>query len=261
VTDTLEDRTMRKNRQAQDRTWVACRHVRDGTATEVRLYPRGPVAGRAAVCKKCSPVRADIFRMLPEMPPAARAPYEWMLSRVQEERGECFHLAGPEELAALLRPPTTVIGRQFLNRDLLRERRRARREDRHRAEHSGTPRRRALPLLTADDCRGCGACCRHVGHPMFMRHLPAESAADYASDRRSPGRSERAWVLLPIHLKQEFLAYLEQTGGGNDDGEPCYWLDPDGTCRHYEHRPRVCEWFEVGGEACRRFVRESRQED
>jgi hypothetical protein len=40
--------------------------------------------------------------------------------------------------------------------------------------------RLSLPVFTPADCKGCGACCRHVGHPMVLRYarprLPAEPA-------------------------------------------------------------------------------------
>ena len=90
------------------------------------------------------------------------------------------------------------------------------------------------------DCNGCGACCRHMGHPTF---LPSEST----------------WLALPKHLKQELKAYdasRPKTKDGrpiSDVGQPCIWLEPDGTCRHYEHRPEVCRDFEVGSAACLRF--------
>ena len=104
--------------------------------------------------------------------------------------------------------------------------------------------RNSLPLITASDCRGCGACCRHVGHPMFLRYA-------------GPGQpAEPAWRSLPRRLKREVLAYLKAKGPRDDYGEPCIWLEPDGTCRHYEHRPRVCRDFEAGEEDCLRFRRE-----
>jgi Fe-S-cluster containining protein len=109
--------------------------------------------------------------------------------------------------------------------------------------------RHALPVITKDDCRGCGACCRHMGHPTFVR--PDGGLA-----------AEEQWLTLPEDLKAEIIGYMarmkeEYLAGlreANDDyGEPCCWLGPDGECKNYEHRPQVCRDFEVGGEDCLRF--------
>jgi Fe-S-cluster containining protein len=106
------------------------------------------------------------------------------------------------------------------------------------------PRRKSLPVVTAADCRGCGACCRHVGHPMFTVCFELGEVG-----------AEPAWVSLPEELKQYhrgYIAGLRVNAKSPDDdyGSPCYWLEPDGTCRHYEHRPEVCRDFEVGEESC-----------
>ena len=99
--------------------------------------------------------------------------------------------------------------------------------------------RKSLPVITKAECKGCGACCRHVGHPMFVR----------AGFFDSEPAGEEAWQNLPEDLKREVSDYLDALDG-DDLGESCIWLEPDGTCRHYEHRPRVCREFEVGGESC-----------
>jgi Fe-S-cluster containining protein len=116
--------------------------------------------------------------------------------------------------------------------------------------------RRPLHVLTAADCKGCGACCRHVGHPMFM--LGSEVGFSWPP--------ETPWINLPDELKRRHREYLADRGYlayrgyladlDGDDGEPCYWLQPDGTCAHYEHRPDVCREFEVSGDSCLRFRRE-----
>ena len=79
---------------------------------------------------------------------------------------------------------------------------------------------------------------------MFLRHHGPRHPA------------EPAWRSLPRRLKREVLAYLKARGWRDDYGRPCIWLEADGTCRHYEHRPRVCRDFERGGEDCRRMRRE-----
>jgi Fe-S-cluster containining protein len=66
---------------------------------------------------------------------------------------------------------------------------------------------------------------------------------------------ESAWEGMPVRLKHEVMAYYKTLDPYNDDdfGLPCFWLMPEGTCRHYEHRPEVCREFEVGGEDCLRI--------
>jgi Fe-S-cluster containining protein len=108
--------------------------------------------------------------------------------------------------------------------------------------------------VTKADCKGCGACCRHVGHPMFWWDVWGEGRPE-----------EKYWTRLPKHLKREVEAHWEKRLADyeaglrdttDDYGEPCFWLLPDGTCKHHEYRPEVCRDFEVGGEDCLRFRRE-----
>jgi Fe-S-cluster containining protein len=112
--------------------------------------------------------------------------------------------------------------------------------------------RKALPVVTESDCKGCGACCRHVGHPMFMRWVD-EHGKEHSEDPY--------WLALPEPLKRRHRLYmrlLEESGIGDDYGLPCYWLEPDGTCRHYEYRPDCCRDFEMGEERCLWFRRKHR---
>ena len=88
-----------------------------------------------------------------------------------------------------------------------------------------------LQILNEVNCEGCGKCCMHVGHPMFVHDEPS-------------------YISLPANLRKAHDEYMESLDG-DDLGEPCYWLDLDSLrCRNYEHRPRVCREFEVGGEGC-----------
>ena len=97
----------------------------------------------------------------------------------------------------------------------------------HRPRHGG------LPILS---CTGCSACCSQMGSPPFvpdflpgysdLERLPPEVLADY---RR--GLSDRA-------------------AAGWPDGVRCFWLTESGECRHYEHRPDICQEFVLGGTAC-----------
>jgi Fe-S-cluster containining protein len=74
-----------------------------------------------------------------------------------------------------------------------------------------------------------------MGHPTYMVRDDSNSI----------------WRALPQELKDKVLEHLENLVG-DDDGDPCMWLEPDG-CRHFEFRPSCCREFEVGGEDCLRF--------
>src|SRR4051794_39788026 len=98
-----------------------------------------------------------------------------------------------------------------------------------------------LPVI--ESCDACGACCQVVSQPPFYRVF------------NGPG--EDAWERLRWErpdLLAEFLADDEarRTRGGPSYGTPCSWYDAEtGRCRHYDHRPRACRAFEVGGVDCR----------
>ena len=113
-----------------------------------------------------------------------------------------------------------------------------------------SPTRRELVVITPGVCKGCGACCRHMGHPVFLRYGGPQLHA------------EEGWLNLPEPLKSEIDAYLARLmeerdkglrGHAGDYGEPCIWLEPSGACRHYEYRPWVCRDFERDGEDCLRI--------
>jgi len=99
------------------------------------------------------------------------------------------------------------------------------------------------PLPIIDSCDDCGACCRVVTLPPFRRAFD--------------GEGEEAWECLRWDrpdLMAEFLAAdrARRADGDPSFGTPCLWLDPDsGRCRHYDHRPRDCREFAVGGPDCR----------
>ena len=84
-------------------------------------------------------------------------------------------------------------------------------------------------------CNGCTSCCQHMGHPLLGG----------LADPPDP-----AWLTLPQELKDEVLEHIANLDTPLDDwGMPCIWVGPNG-CRHYEHRPRCCREWEVGGEDC-----------
>jgi Fe-S-cluster containining protein len=84
----------------------------------------------------------------------------------------------------------------------------------------------------------------HVGTPPFIVIEKEKGGADTA-------RSERQWRRLPPHLQAKVLRARKDRRF--EDG-PCIWLDLETKlCRHYDHRPKVCRTFEVGGESCLRL--------
>ena len=98
-----------------------------------------------------------------------------------------------------------------------------------------------LPIL--ESCDGCSACCRVVTLPPFRRIFG--EAGEEAWERLRWDRPD---------LRREFLEAerLRKAGGEPSFGSPCLWLDLElGRCRHYDHRPRACREFDVGGVDCR----------
>jgi Fe-S-cluster containining protein len=102
---------------------------------------------------------------------------------------------------------------------------------------------RAGPLPLIASCDGCGACCRVVTSPPFVRVFD--------------GDGEDAWERLRRErpdLVAEILAdgRARRAAGGPSYGTPCLWYDAaTARCRHYDHRPRACRAFAVGGDDCR----------
>ena len=98
-----------------------------------------------------------------------------------------------------------------------------------------------LPVI--ESCIGCGACCRVVTLPPFVRVFGAEG--------------EEAWERLRWdrpELQAEFLAAerARKASGAPSFGTPCLWYDSgSGRCRHYDHRPKACRAFAVGSIDCR----------
>lgn len=82
---------------------------------------------------------------------------------------------------------------------------------------------------TAITCDGCGLCCQNQPCPPFYPGDPYED-------------------LLPPELKIEVDTYIMSPR--YNDTHPCIWLDGNGRCRHYEHRPEICRDYDLGGEAC-----------
>lgn len=99
----------------------------------------------------------------------------------------------------------------------------------------------ALPVI--ESCDGCGACCRVVALPPFVREFG--------------GEGEEAWERLRWDRPDLRAGFLEaeaarKASGGPSFGTPCLWYDgATGRCRHYDFRPRACRAFEVGGVDCR----------
>jgi Fe-S-cluster containining protein len=101
-----------------------------------------------------------------------------------------------------------------------------------------------LPVLPADDpCRGCGACCLHVGWPPFLRRVQGFDG-------------EPAWNRLVRErpdLVDEILLVSQAAVDASGFGPygPCVWFDAETRrCRHYELRGKICRDFEPGSEDC-----------
>lgn len=88
--------------------------------------------------------------------------------------------------------------------------------------------------LPVTECNGCGACCQHIGWVPF--HDREEIAT------------------LPDRLKAE----VEKTWHDHRrEAEPCPWFIPGekrkgfaGACANYDHRPKVCRDWKIGGLPC-----------
>lgn len=101
-----------------------------------------------------------------------------------------------------------------------------------------------IKILT---CRGCGACCQHVGVPMGF--YPAIGGSEYGT---MEPENTALWETLPEDAREIYIRTWDayQRGEYDIDG-PCCWLDQaTQRCRFHDHRPRVCRDFEVGGGSC-----------
>jgi Fe-S-cluster containining protein len=68
--------------------------------------------------------------------------------------------------------------------------------------------------------------------------------------------SDPYWDALPDLLKSEIAEFRMQARPNSPHERPCIWLDlATKRCRHYEHRPKLCRDFELGGEECVGFRR------
>jgi Fe-S-cluster containining protein len=117
---------------------------------------------------------------------------------------------------------------------------------------------RTLTVLDAGDpCRGCGACCTHVGTPPGFAFFYPRKPQDTARCR------SLAWGEDPAHHDsappeaREILAtyYAAVASGTIEDrtrhAAPCLWYDPGARrCRWHAHRPEVCREFEPGEGSC-----------
>lgn len=102
------------------------------------------------------------------------------------------------------------------------------------------------------ECRGCGACCLHLGTP------PA-GYPEYASPSFSgvPFMGEDAdykiWLTMPEEVKQ--LLRDKYASEYDQDEGPCLFFDTELlTCKHYEYRPEACREAVIpGDESCLAF--------
>lgn len=115
------------------------------------------------------------------------------------------------------------------------------------------------PLPSGDPCRGCGACCLHIGTPPGFAAWfppPGKSLKDTAGYRREMKEDAAIVAKMPAEVTASLRAGFEEAWSTNRSGQsvPCFWWDSASRrCRHHEHRPSVCRQFEPGGEDCRRL--------
>jgi len=90
----------------------------------------------------------------------------------------------------------------------------------------------SLPMIQS--CDGCGLCCLHVSFPPYHRDEIAALPPD-VQDSLAAASTTRA---------------MQYAATGADE-TPCMFLDLlTRRCRHYDHRPEICQDYETGGVEC-----------
>lgn len=113
--------------------------------------------------------------------------------------------------------------------------------------------------LTVLDCKGCGACCRHMGTPPgYAAYFPIKRNQVQQWALESP--DYEIFRSMPLELKRELRAYYDRVMAGKEPDRtldrpgvdvPCLWYDEASrTCKHHKYRPTVCREFEIGCDAC-----------
>jgi Fe-S-cluster containining protein len=98
-----------------------------------------------------------------------------------------------------------------------------------------------LPVI--DSCDACGACCRVVPLPPFVRRL--DGTAEEAWDRLEWDRPDLLAELLEAERSLK-------SSGSPMFGSPCLWYDAaTARCLHHALRPRACRDFAIGSVDCR----------
>ncbi len=96
-------------------------------------------------------------------------------------------------------------------------------------------------LSIISDCTTCGRCCEGLGIPPFDYDENDEPFEDGIED-----------LEIPESALQEIRDATERKGW---QFQPCCWFDTETRlCRHYEHRPSACEWFEPGNPSCQEIL-------
>jgi Fe-S-cluster containining protein len=106
------------------------------------------------------------------------------------------------------------------------------------------------PLTILPSCRGCGACCEHMGTP------PGYAAGVAGNFSLMWGDDEARYRAMPAKLRNELAYYYTALDEGVIVDRvkvelPCLWYDPRSrSCRHHEWRPDICREFDPGDEGC-----------
>jgi len=95
----------------------------------------------------------------------------------------------------------------------------------------------AADTAAVGTCEGCGACCLHMAAPPYVDEelalLRTNLPAVYRDLMAVQATRDLQWRVVGV------------------DEVPCGFFDwVTRKCRHHEHKPDVCQRFEVGGTCC-----------
>lgn len=107
-----------------------------------------------------------------------------------------------------------------------------------------------LELPVIEDCGDCTACCLTHQWPPYVKTVILNPDLNNSGTRAEAAKWLRS---LPDDLVNELAEDVigEVINNEHSGRVGCLWLNEDGMCKHYEHRPEPCRNFEVGGDWCR----------
>jgi Fe-S-cluster containining protein len=60
---------------------------------------------------------------------------------------------------------------------------------------------------------------------------------------------------LPQYIKADFVEHITKDPDYYKQGKPCFFLQEDNTCRHYDNRPVACKEFLRGSDFCHQAIK------